>query len=250
MLSFARFDPITATPSEAIAIGTAEVHLWAFILDEPDAVVDAWMQILSDDEKSRAKRFLRHRDRSQWVVAHGVLRHLLGRYCGIDPSAIEFEYGAAGKPRLAQHATHGALPTFNLAHAHGRALLGVARDQEIGVDLEPVRDDFDPLPIAQQFFFGSELQAIQSAPPGWRGDAFFRHWVAKEAVLKAQGSGLSLPLDSFCVTFRSDAAIAHVDSPHRAISDPAWLVRMLPLDAHWRGAVAASGEAWALRFAT
>jgi 4'-phosphopantetheinyl transferase len=250
LLAFSRFDPTAVTRADPIAVGSNDVHLWAFTLDEPDATVDAWLPLLSDAERLRADRFVRHRDRRHWIVAHGVLRHLLGRYCGIDPREVAFDHGSAGKPQVAARAAQGAPPAFNLAHAHGRALLAVARGGQIGVDLEPVRDDFDPLPIARQFFFGAELAAIQSAPAGLRRDAFFRHWVAKEAVLKAHGSGLSLPLDSFCVTFETGDSVARVDSRHRAILDSAWLVRMLPLEAPWRGAVAASGEGWTLRFAT
>ena len=123
-------------------------------------------ELLSDDEKLRADRFVRRRDRARWIVAHGVLRHLLGRYCGVEPRAIAFVHGAAGKPSLAQAGAHGTTTTFNLAHSHDRALLAVSRDREIGVDLEQVRDDFDPLPIAREFFFGTELAAIQAAAAG------------------------------------------------------------------------------------
>lgn len=224
------------------------MHVWAFMLSESDAIVEAWRRVLSDDEKLRADRFVRRRDRTRWIVAHGVLRHVLGRYCGIDPRAIAFVHGAAGKPSLSQVGTQRALTTFNLAHSHDRALLAVSRDREIGVDLEQMRDDFDPLPIAREFFFGAELAAIQAAPPDLRRDAFFRHWTAKEAILKAHGAGLSLALDSFCVTFESGGSIARVQSRAPAALDPTLLVRMLPLPAGWHGAVAASGEDWTLQF--
>jgi 4'-phosphopantetheinyl transferase len=250
MLPFARFDPtIGAMLREPIAVGPAEVHVWAFTLDESQTIVEAWGRLLSDDERLRAARFVRERDRAHWIVAHGVLRQLLGRYCGTDPGAIVFEHGAAGKPSIARRGVSDERTTFNLAHSRGRALLAVAHGQEIGVDLERIREDFDPLPIARQFFFGTELTAIQAAAPHLRRDAFFRHWVAKEAVLKAQGVGLSQPLDSFWVTFESDDSIARVGLRDPKMPDPAWLVRMLSLDAGWQGAVAAAGDAWALRLA-
>jgi 4'-phosphopantetheinyl transferase len=246
MLPFSRVSP--STRNQSLPIERAEVHVWAFMLRESNAIVEAWTQLLSDDEKLRADRFVRRRDRSRWIVAHGVLRHVLGRYCGVDPRAIAFVHGAAGKPSLGQINAHGATTMFNLAHSHDRALLAVSRDREIGVDLEQIRDDFDPLPIAREFFFGAELVAIESAAPDLRRDAFFRHWTAKEAVLKAHGAGLSLALDSFCVTFESGGSIARVRSRGPATLDPALLVRMLPLPAGWHGAVAASGEDWTLRF--
>src|SRR5262249_38684238 len=108
--------------------------------------------------------------------------------------------------------------------------------------------DFDPLPIARHFFFGAELAAIESAPADAQREAFFRHWVAKEAVLKANGAGLSLALDSFGVTFDSDGSIAQVHSTDAAALDETLVIRMLPLEARWHGAVAASGDGWTLGF--
>ncbi|HET7031736.1 MAG TPA: 4'-phosphopantetheinyl transferase superfamily protein [Casimicrobiaceae bacterium] len=247
MLAFTRFDP--TTPAGPIAISAADVDLWAFELGEPEAIVERWKQLLSDDEKRRADRFVFDRDRNRWIVARGVLRHLLARYCGIEPIAIAFDYASAGKPSLAQSHKSAERVTFNLAHSHDRALLGVARNREIGVDLERVRDDFDPLPIARQFFFGAELAAIESAAAGSRREAFFRHWVAKEAVLKANGAGLSLALDSFGVAFGSDGLLARVRCTGASALDETLVVRMLALAPGWHGAVAASGEGWQLRFA-
>lgn len=248
MLPFARFE--ATARSEPIAIGPADVDVWVFTLGASETIVEAWTRLLSEDEKRRADRFVHHRDRSRWIVAHGVLRHLLGRYCGLRPAAIAFEYGSAGKPSIAHIGARDERITFNLAHSHDRALLAVARDRDIGVDLERVRDDFDPLPVVREFFFGAELAAIEASAPDLRRDAFFRHWVAKEAVLKAHGGGLSLALDSFCVTFDSDGSIARVRPSDPRALDRALLVRMLPLPAGWHGAVAASGDAWMIRPAT
>ena len=248
MLAFTRFEP--TAPTEPIVIGAAVVDAWAFELGEPEPIVEAWKTLLSEDEKRRAERFVFDRDRNRWIVARGVLRHLLARYCGIEPAAIEFDYASAGKPSMAKAGTRTARVTFNLAHSHDRALLGVALNREIGVDLEHARDDFDPLPIARQFFFGAELAAIEAAAPGSRREAFFRHWVAKEAVLKANGAGLSLALDSFGMAFTPDGSTARVRSAPRAALDQALVVRMLALAPRWHGAVAANGKGWTLRVAS
>ena len=248
MPGFSRLEPTTR--SEPIPIAAADIHVWPIALDEPDAVVDAWRELLSDDERRRAERFVFGRDRNRWIVARGVLRHLLARYCGVDAQAISFRYASAGKPSLAHDVANGSLVTFNLAHSQDRALVAVAWNREIGVDLERARDDFNPLPIARQFFFGAELAAIQAAAPDARREAFFRHWVAKEAVLKANGSGLLLALDSFAVTFDSDGSIARVRPTVPAALDETLLVRMLALPPRWHGAVAATGEDWTLRLPT
>jgi 4'-phosphopantetheinyl transferase len=246
MLALVRCEP--NTHAEPVAIAAGEVHVWAFALDEPEAIVEAWGQLLSTDERLRADRLVFRRDRNRWIVARGTLRHLLARYCGIHPRAIAFHYACAGKPSISLGGSPGELIKFNLAHSHDRALLGVAQDRELGVDLERARHDFDPLPIARQFFFGAELAAIEAAPPSSRREAFFRHWVAKEAILKANGVGLSLALDSFGVTFEPGDSIARVQSTDPGAVDETLVVRMLPLAAEWHGAIATSGDGWTLRF--
>jgi len=248
MLAFVRLEP--SARCEKIAIAGTDIHVWAFTLGESEAVVEAWREFLSDDEKNRADRFVFRRDKDHWTVARGALRSLLARYCGVDPAALAFRYAPAGKPSIARIEADGEEPVmFNLAHSHDRALLALARGREIGVDLERERDDFDPLPIARRFFFGAELAAIQAAAPGMRRDLFFRLWVAKEAVLKANGAGLSRALDSFGVSFNSEGSIARVRSSGSAAAlDEALVVRTLPLATGWHGAVAASGDDWRLRF--
>jgi len=247
MLAFAHLDPFAM--SEPLAVGSAELHVWAFALDEPAPIVTAWRGILSGDEILRADRFIFDRDRDRWIVAHGALRQLLGRYCARDPRTIAFDVGVHGKPTIARRDANETSIAFNLAHSHDRAVIAVALGREIGVDIERVRDDFDPLPIAREFFFGAELAAIHAVAPEHRRDTFFRYWVAKEAVLKAHGSGLSLALDSFCVVFEADAASARVHSRDPAAPDQSLTVRMLPLPPGWRGAVATDGDTWTLRLA-
>jgi 4'-phosphopantetheinyl transferase len=248
-LRFARVEPRAAVSGgRRIAIELSEVQVWAYRLDEPEDVVDAWSPVLSRDESLRADRFVRREDRGRWIVARGILRHLLGGYCGIDPVDVAFEYGAAGKPGVA--ASVPASVAFNMAHSHDRALVAVTRGAPVGIDLEQQRDHFDPLPLAHRFFHGAELDAIHAAPVDRQRDAFFRHWVAKEAVLKAQGVGLSFPLDRFCVTFEGEGAIARVQTRDPSTLSPDWIVRMLPLEVGWHGAVAAGGEGWTVRLAS
>ena len=146
VLRLVRFDPgAGAAAGRSIAIAPSEVHVWGYLLGEPDDVVDAWSRVLAGDERDRADRFVRREDRGRWIVAHGVLRHLLARYCGVAPESIAFDHGASGKPAVAGAA--GGAVTFNLAHSHGGALLAVTNGAPIGVDLEQTRDDFDPCPL-------------------------------------------------------------------------------------------------------
>ncbi len=76
-------------------LGDEEAHLWVV---GPEAVADADALIgsLSRAERDRAARFLREGDRHRFVVAHAVLRSLLGRLAGVEPAGVAFVAGVRG----------------------------------------------------------------------------------------------------------------------------------------------------------
>ena len=114
---------------------------------------------------------------------------MLSRYLGISPESVDFDHSDSGKPMLVQNLRDPSSITFNLSHAHGRALIAVSNGQEVGVDLESVRSEIDAEALSKRYFAHSEHTAIMQALEEQRATRFFRYWVAKEALLKAQGIG-------------------------------------------------------------
>ena len=223
------------------------VHVWAFTLEGSADFVATCRDSLSLAERQRADRFVFAHDRTRYTVAHGVLRHLLSRYCGIAPSLLRFDATSTGKPSLQISVGPTASVHFNLSHSEAGGLLGVSYGRELGVDLERVRSDVEALGISRHYFFGSERKAIEDALPIERDNLFFRYWVAKEAVLKAQGVGLGFPLDRFCVNFLPGGQAADIDTLDPVVLERDWTVRMLPCDTGWVGAVAARGNEWKVK---
>jgi 4'-phosphopantetheinyl transferase len=245
-LQFANPETLLARSSH-ILIEPDTVHVWAFALEGATSCVEICRSYLSTAEQQRADRFIFERDRLRYIVAHGVLRKLLSRYCRLPANSLRFNATSAGKPALESDASAAPPLRFNLTHCENRALLGVSRDRELGIDLEKVRSNIEALAISRHYFFGSERDAIEAADPAERDHTFFRHWVAKEAVLKAQGIGLGFPLDRFRVDFLPDGTTAHIDSFDSAALEPDWNVRMLPCEHGWLGALAARGTDWRVK---
>jgi 4'-phosphopantetheinyl transferase len=242
----------TAAPEKLLALTHATqvepdtVHVWSFILEGPSPFVALCRSYLSAEERERADRFVFDRDRIRYTVAHAVLRHLLGRCCGLAPESLTFSTTPAGKPSLQIDTDRTWALHFNLSHSDNRGLLGVS-PMELGVDVEKVRSDVETLAISRHYFFGSERDSIEAAPSHERDNAFFRYWVAKEAVLKAQGIGLGFPLDRFRVDFHPDGDRAHIETLDPAALQPQWHIRMLPCEPGWCGAVAARGSDWVVK---
>src|SRR6266540_1048589 len=81
-------------------LASDEIHVWCAGLDELVADLPAFARPLSESERKRADRFQFERDRNRFIVRHGLLRMILGRYLNIEPERVAFSYEARGKPVL------------------------------------------------------------------------------------------------------------------------------------------------------
>jgi 4'-phosphopantetheinyl transferase len=230
---------------DRIAVEDDCVQVWQLPLEATDAELSRYRDALSATEHARAARFHRDDDRHRYVIAHGLLRDVLNRYCGIPPAQLQFAADAGGKPLL-RSADCPSL-SFNLSHSAGRMLLAIAGGRAIGVDIEASDRRIDPLKLARRYFFGGEVEDIEAAPDGERHTRFFQYWVAKEATVKAAGLGLGYPLDALRVHFSANRDIAQIESlqPERLATD--WTVRMVPCDPGWHAAVVSRGDQWTMR---
>lgn len=175
------------------------VHVWCAALDVDRETQERCVSVLSENERSRAERFVLERDRTSFIVAHGILRALLARYLGCAPQSIQFTYGPYGKPAISDRQAPSPL-SFNLSHSHGLAAVAVVRDREIGVDVERIRPEFAGEDIAKRYFSPTEVAELRRLPEERRAEGFFLCWTRKEAYVKALGEGLRFPLDGFSVS--------------------------------------------------
>jgi len=173
-----------------------ELHIWRVAINETDASVVAHARgVLSLDEITRADRFVVEAPRRRFTLARAAMRSILARYTRTDPNQLVFATGHHGKPYLENSGIR-----FNLSHSENIALLAVARDAEVGVDIEHMNPKRTTDDIAARFFSPAEQTELDRYAGTERSSAFFRGWSRKEAVIKALGEGLACPLDSFDVS--------------------------------------------------
>jgi 4'-phosphopantetheinyl transferase len=154
---------------------------------------------LSDAERQRAGRFRYERDRRRFIVARARLRELLAARLDVKPQAIELAYGKNGKPGLAQRYADSGW-RFNVAHCDDVAVYAFSRDSDVGIDIEAIRAIPEADDIAARFFSRREYAAYSALAPRDRPLGFLQCWTRKEALAKALGDGLSMPLDEFDVS--------------------------------------------------
>jgi 4'-phosphopantetheinyl transferase len=167
---------------------------------------------------------------------------VLGRYLGCDPTELMFNYGVYGKPRLG--GTRGQCGwQFNVAHSYTRALIAVAYDRAVGVDIEYVRPIANIDHVIKDVCSVNEQAWLQTLSPQERSREFFECWTRKEAIVKAAGRGLIDTPNQIDVISTNE----HVQSI--MISDgmgdaAVWDVRALAPGPGYVGMIAAQGQDW------
>lgn len=227
-------------------LGASCVHVWqistALVTSETEALRD----ILTPDEIDRASKFHFERDRRSFLVCRAVLRRLLGCYTSTDANQIRLSYGPHGKPSLDRPRVPELL-RFNLSHSGGVALLAFALGRDVGVDVELMRE-VDFLSLAESSFSEKERAAVLARSNPSRSRLFYRYWTCKEACIKADGKGLSIPLKGFSILpvarkahWRKLALLAPIALPAEM------RIRTLGVGSGYAAAVAAVGSDWNIR---
>ncbi len=230
------------SPPDRLLLGQETVHVWRANLDLSSAQISHLHSVLSTDEIIRAERFRFEQHKNRFIAARGILRKLLGQYLKVSPKNLEFRYGERGKPELADSRTANNLQ-FNLSHSQDLALFGFATHARIGVDIERLKPMPDAIKMAQRFFTPQESTLVRDRVGIKQMQMFFRLWTAKEAYLKALGTGLSGSLSSFNIEFHSNGRIGLSSTREDAEATAKWFLCSCVPTSNYIGAVAVDTNA-------
>jgi 4'-phosphopantetheinyl transferase len=155
----------------------------------------------------------------QYLVSRALVRTTLSRYADVPELAWQFETNRYGRPHVSQPRVLGDIQ-FNMSNTTGLVVCAVARDCDVGIDVENISRTLDVDALAPTVFASTELADVRQAAPEDRRNRFFSYWTLKEAYIKARGMGLSLPLDAFWFDLGGPSPRLHVtdrcrDDPER-----------------------------------
>lgn len=171
---------------------TKRTNATVYLLAIDEARSCPWsLDRLNAAEVGRAARFRREADRTRFVGGRLLLRRLLRDETGTADWPVIV--GAHGRPHLESTGSRPA-PDINLSHCTGLAAAALTMDGRIGIDVESLDRDVNAEGLAKRYFTADETRVIEQAPEGGRNETFLRVWTAKEAVMKAIGRGLLIPL--------------------------------------------------------
>ena len=233
-------------PPESLLLLVNEVHVWRACLSQPHAYIHQLRDVLAADEQVRAARYSSVRMRAHFIIVRGLLRTIIGRYRGLDPQQLRFQYGVHGKPALAVE-DGGDMVRFNVSHAHELVLIAVTRDHEVGIDIEFVHRRRAERQIAERFFSAQEVAVLRALPEHMQHEAFYHCWTRKEAHVKARGIGLALPLNRFTVSVSPEEPAILIDTLDDPSGMASWTLEMIAPGCGYVAAIAVEGTIARLR---
>jgi 4'-phosphopantetheinyl transferase len=178
------------------------VHFSVLLMDRFSGKIDAYVSNLPLKEQKRALSYHRTEDRDRFIVARTWLRMVCARITGIPAREIPICYTANGRPFLDPIAGPVANNLdFNLSHSGNCIAICWSLCGPVGIDVEVAK----PLPeetafdLADTIFSLEERSGLRRSPREDVEETFYRIWVRKEAVLKAEGCGVGGPTQCFSV---------------------------------------------------
>ncbi len=233
------------TPPPELSLPAHAVHVWRAELGLEAAYLRRLEQNLSADERGRASRFRFARDRARFIGARGLLREILALYLNASPGRLSFGYSTHGKPFLAGE-EHSTL-RFNVSHSFDAMLLAIAHMREVGVDVEGVRNNgVASEEIGETVLSEPEKQALARFRGEDKRTTFLQFWTRKEAYIKADGRGVSLPLARIDVSSPEGQVAALDEATGEWRTCPRWELRTLAPVPGYVAALVAEGQDWSL----
>lgn len=156
----------------------------------------------------RAEGFKSLHRRAEFLAGRRLCA-LLCQYLQIDfswPSEQEIN----DNPGQVVHAPPGT--SASISHSGRFVLAALGQDVEhLGVDCESGERRHDPQALANRHFTDNEARSLASLSDSDRNPAFLRHWVLKEAWLKATGQGIAGGLQSVELLDSGGVALHSID---------------------------------------
>jgi 4'-phosphopantetheinyl transferase len=125
----------------------------------------------------------------RYALTRSALRRIVARRIGASPQNLVFSYGEHGKPTLMSPPT---FVQFSVSHAAGLAIIGVSDGGLIGVDVESIQTAASLLATSNVAFSDQELKVMEAWIDADKAQRVSAAWTVKEAILKADGRGLSI----------------------------------------------------------
>jgi 4'-phosphopantetheinyl transferase len=172
------------------ALGAGECQVWWATLGP---VRDAHIAVLDAVERDRRDAYRRDDDRDRFTIGVVMTRLVLAAHTRTPAADVSLDRTCTrcglphGKPTL----RIGGI-ALSISHAGARIGFACGRVPAIGLDVEKIGAATLTAGLIRHVLTPTEAEALASSPRPDRD--FTTYWTRKEAVLKATGDGLRVPM--------------------------------------------------------
>lgn len=152
-----------------------------------DADDEKWYKYLSQKRTEKVLKLKKANKKSQSIGAELLLNYAVN---GDIKKKVQWDTESGGKTYLTQNKDL----YVNLSHSGEYAVCAV-HNKDVGIDIQHIREC--DINLAKRFFSAEEYEYINRFEN--KNNAFFEIWTKKESFVKAIGTGLTIPLNSFSV---------------------------------------------------
>ena len=220
----------------------AHLEIWKFTLHENPQEPRDYLNDLAEEERQRIDQGIFPELGERATRSRLGLRWILATYLKCPAVEVPLIIGPHGKPDLDPNSMMNPGLFFNLSHCGDYALLAVSRRSPVGVDLERIREESPIEDLAERCFAVEERKKWLSIPEKLRRTSFFHLWVQKEAMVKAHGAGMTLPLRLFSGIADPHQYEGNISSELPEIGNDLWHFHALPAGKDMRSAIVFQGS--------
>jgi 4'-phosphopantetheinyl transferase len=159
------------------------------------------VRLLDAVEHGRRDRYLRAEDRDRFTIGVALTRLVLGEALDVPPERVPLDRTCpdCDRPHGAPRLPGGTGPYVSISHSGDRIALAVSTAGPLGVDVEAARGELDR-EVAGRVLGSAEVADLERLGPARRQSGLLAYWTRKEAVVKATGDGLRVPLTDLHVS--------------------------------------------------
>ncbi|TDT46714.1 4'-phosphopantetheinyl transferase [Maribacter spongiicola] len=150
--------------------------------------------MFSEEFVRKYSKYKRWQDAKSTILGRLLLAYGLKNLYQVDIDNLKMNFSKDKKPFLENSSIQ-----FNISHSNDVIVCAITSVGAIGVDIEKI--SAIPIEDFKDQFLPLEYETILKAPKVL--EQFYTYWTQKEAVVKSNGSGLHIPLQSFEISNRS-----------------------------------------------
>lgn len=166
------------------------------------AAVPELTSLLNHTELKRYGSYRKEEDQKRALLSFALLRLLLSQVTGKSPGEIKISRACpyCGKPHGKPQVLDEGPIEVNISHSGKWVLIAIALHTPVGIDIEKRTPDRIEDEMVKRVLSTEEIKKWEKLSESEKEAAFYLYWTRKEAILKATGEGLTVPMTRLSVT--------------------------------------------------